>query len=158
LGSEQPTERGATRVRRRRSTTECVGPEPERAVAFQLIASPADDLQVAFPGDVEGRREQAALADARLAFDGDNHQVASGRPGHGVAQHVELRVAALGCGRRVSHTRSEPVADVPDSIASTAGPEHRALQGELSAQLDALREMTGVHGALFSCWCSGDPQ
>jgi hypothetical protein len=38
-------------------------------------------VQVAAPGDVEGRREQAALADARLAFDGDDRQVPSGCPG-----------------------------------------------------------------------------
>jgi RNA polymerase sigma-70 factor (ECF subfamily) len=43
--------------------------------------------------------------------------------------------------RAVSRTRSEPVADVPDSIASTAGPEHRMLQGELSARLHALLEV-----------------
>ena len=42
--------------------------------------------------------------------------------------------------RAVSRTRSEPVAHVPDSITSTAGPEQRALQGELSAQLHALLE------------------
>jgi RNA polymerase sigma-70 factor, ECF subfamily len=40
--------------------------------------------------------------------------------------------------RAVSRARSEPVAEVPDSITSTAGPEQRALQGELSAQLHAL--------------------
>ena len=42
--------------------------------------------------------------------------------------------------RAVSRNRSEPVADVPDSIASAAGPEQRALQAELSAQLHALLE------------------
>jgi RNA polymerase sigma-70 factor, ECF subfamily len=42
--------------------------------------------------------------------------------------------------RAVSRARSEPVAEVPDSITSTAGPEQRALQGELSAQLHALLE------------------
>jgi RNA polymerase sigma-70 factor, ECF subfamily len=42
--------------------------------------------------------------------------------------------------RAVTRARSEPVAEVPDSITSTAGPEQRALQGELSAQLHALLE------------------
>jgi RNA polymerase sigma-70 factor (ECF subfamily) len=40
--------------------------------------------------------------------------------------------------RAVSRARSEPVAEVPDSITAAAGPEQRALQGELSAQLQAL--------------------
>jgi RNA polymerase sigma-70 factor, ECF subfamily len=42
--------------------------------------------------------------------------------------------------RVTSRARSEPVAEVPDSITSAAGPEQRALQGELSAQLHALLE------------------
>jgi RNA polymerase sigma-70 factor (ECF subfamily) len=42
--------------------------------------------------------------------------------------------------RAVRRTRSEPVADVPESIAPAAGPEQRALQGELSAHLRALLE------------------
>jgi RNA polymerase sigma-70 factor (ECF subfamily) len=42
--------------------------------------------------------------------------------------------------RAVSRARSEPVAEVPESIASAAGPEQRALQGELSARLRALLE------------------
>ena len=37
--------------------------------------------------------------------------------------------------RAVRRARSEPVAEVPDAITSAAGPEQRALQGELAAQL-----------------------
>ena len=42
--------------------------------------------------------------------------------------------------RAVRRARSEPVAEVPDAVTAAAGPEQRALQGELSAQLRALLE------------------
>jgi RNA polymerase sigma-70 factor (ECF subfamily) len=43
-----------------------------------------------------------------------------------------MRTAAVG------RARSEPVAEVPDSVALTAGPEQRALQNELAAELRVL--------------------
>jgi RNA polymerase sigma-70 factor, ECF subfamily len=56
---------------------------------------------------------------------------------YGIAAHK-----VIDAHRAVSRARSEPVADVPDSIAVGAGPEQRALQGELSAQLrDLLDEL-----------------
>jgi len=40
--------------------------------------------------------------------------------------------------RAVSRGRTDPVADVPDAVETGAGPEQRALHGEMSAQLRAL--------------------
>jgi RNA polymerase sigma-70 factor (ECF subfamily) len=52
---------------------------------------------------------------------------------YGIAAHK-----VVDAHRAVRRERSEPVAEVPDSVAPTAGPEQRALQGELSAQLRVL--------------------
>jgi RNA polymerase sigma-70 factor (ECF subfamily) len=52
---------------------------------------------------------------------------------YGIAAHK-----VIDAHRAVSRGRSDPVADVPDSTDTGAGPEQRALHGELSAQLRAL--------------------
>src|ERR1700754_4434715 len=54
---------------------------------------------------------------------------------YGIAAHK-----VIDAHRAVSRGRSDPVADVPDSAETGAGPEQRALHGELSAQLRALLE------------------
>ena len=57
---------------------------------------------------------------------------------YGIAAHTRSSTRTA----RSAAPRSEPVADVPDSVAVGAGPEQRALQGELSAQLrDLLDEL-----------------
>ena len=48
----------------------------------------------------------------------------------------------------------EPVAEVPDSVAPTAGPQQRALHGELSAQLRGSCSATCRTGSASS-WCCG---
>jgi RNA polymerase sigma-70 factor (ECF subfamily) len=40
--------------------------------------------------------------------------------------------------RALVRGRSEPVAEVPDAVEAGAGPEQRALRGELSSHLRAL--------------------
>ncbi len=55
---------------------------------------------------------------------------------YGIAAHK-----VIDAHRAVTRGRSEPVPDVPDSVEVTAGPEQRALQGELSGR---LREMLDV--------------
>ena len=52
---------------------------------------------------------------------------------YGIAAHK-----VIDAHRAVSRGRTDPVADVPDSVEIGAGPEQRALHGELSAQLRAL--------------------
>lgn len=43
--------------------------------------------------------------------------------------------------RAAARNRSEPVADVPDGPATTAGPESRAVQNELSRRMAALMQV-----------------
>jgi len=52
---------------------------------------------------------------------------------YGIAAHK-----VIDAHRSVSRGRSDPVADVPDAVETGAGPEQRALRGELSAQLRDL--------------------
>jgi RNA polymerase sigma-70 factor, ECF subfamily len=52
---------------------------------------------------------------------------------YGIAAHK-----VIDAHRAVSRGRTDPVADVPDSVEIDAGPEQRVLHGELSAQLRAL--------------------
>ena len=52
---------------------------------------------------------------------------------YGIAAHK-----VIDAHRAVSRGRTDPVADVPDSVEIGAGPEQRVLHGELSAQLRAL--------------------
>jgi RNA polymerase sigma-70 factor, ECF subfamily len=52
---------------------------------------------------------------------------------YGIAAHK-----VIDAHRAVSRGRTDPVADVPDSVETGVGPEQRALHGELSAQLRAL--------------------
>lgn len=52
---------------------------------------------------------------------------------YGIAAHK-----VIDAHRAVSRGRTEPVPDVPDSVETGAGPEQKALHGELSAQLRAL--------------------
>ena len=52
---------------------------------------------------------------------------------YGIAAHK-----VIDAHRSVSRGRTDPVADVPDAVETGAGPEQRALRGELSAQLRDL--------------------
>jgi RNA polymerase sigma-70 factor (ECF subfamily) len=52
---------------------------------------------------------------------------------YGIAAHK-----VIDAHRAVSRGRTDPVADVPDSVEIGAGPEQRVLHGELSAQLRGL--------------------
>jgi RNA polymerase sigma-70 factor (ECF subfamily) len=52
---------------------------------------------------------------------------------YGIAAHK-----VIDAHRAVARARADPVADVPDAVEVGAGPEQRALHGELSAQLRAL--------------------
>ncbi len=52
---------------------------------------------------------------------------------YGIAAHK-----VIDAHRSVSRARADPVADVPDAVETGAGPEQRALRGELSAQLRDL--------------------
>jgi RNA polymerase sigma-70 factor (ECF subfamily) len=52
---------------------------------------------------------------------------------YGIAAHK-----VIDAHRAVSRGRTDPVPDVPDTIETGAGPEQRALHGELSTQLRAL--------------------
>lgn len=52
---------------------------------------------------------------------------------YGIAAHK-----VIDAHRAVSRGRTEPVPDVPDTVEIGAGPEQKALHGELSAQLRAL--------------------
>jgi RNA polymerase sigma-70 factor, ECF subfamily len=52
---------------------------------------------------------------------------------YGIAAHK-----VIDAHRAVARGRADPVADVPDAVEVGAGPEQRALHGELSAQLRAL--------------------
>ena len=52
---------------------------------------------------------------------------------YGIAAHK-----VIDAHRSVSRGRADPVADVPDAVETGAGPEQRALRGELSAQLRDL--------------------
>jgi RNA polymerase sigma-70 factor (ECF subfamily) len=52
---------------------------------------------------------------------------------YGIAAHK-----VIDAHRAVTRGRTEPVADVPERIETEAGPEQRALHGEMSAQLRAL--------------------
>lgn len=65
-----------------------------------------------------------------------NYQV-QGRPFlafvYGIASHK-----VIDAHRAAGRNRSDPVADVPDSVAVSDGPEQRALQGELSGHLAQL--------------------
>jgi RNA polymerase sigma-70 factor (ECF subfamily) len=54
---------------------------------------------------------------------------------YGIASHK-----VIDAHRAVSRGRSDPVADVPETAEVGAGPEQRALHGELSTQLRALLE------------------
>ena len=52
---------------------------------------------------------------------------------YGIAAHK-----VIDAHRAVSRARTDPVPEVPDTVETGAGPEQRALHGELSAQLRAL--------------------
>jgi RNA polymerase sigma-70 factor (ECF subfamily) len=52
---------------------------------------------------------------------------------YGIAAHK-----VVDAHRAVSRAKADPVPDVPDVVETDAGPEQRALQGELSTQLRAL--------------------
>ena len=57
--------------------------------------------------------------------------------------------------RAVSRGRTDPVADVPDAVETGAGPEQRALHGELSAQLrGSARRRCPRSSARSSCCAS----
>ena len=55
---------------------------------------------------------------------------------YGIASHK-----VIDAHRAASRNRSEPVADVPDRIAITDGPEAKALQVELSEEMSRLLEI-----------------
>jgi RNA polymerase sigma-70 factor (ECF subfamily) len=55
---------------------------------------------------------------------------------YGIAQH---KVADAH--RAAARNRTDPVAEVPDSVAETVGPEQRALQSELNERLRRLLEI-----------------
>jgi RNA polymerase sigma-70 factor, ECF subfamily len=52
---------------------------------------------------------------------------------YGIASHK-----VIDAHRAVSRGKSDPVADVPESVSTEAGPEQHAMHGELSAQLREL--------------------
>jgi RNA polymerase sigma-70 factor (ECF subfamily) len=52
---------------------------------------------------------------------------------YGIAAHK-----VIDAHRAVSRGRTDPVPEVPETVEADAGPEQRALHGELSAQLRAL--------------------
>jgi RNA polymerase sigma-70 factor (ECF subfamily) len=52
---------------------------------------------------------------------------------YGIASHK-----VIDAHRAVSRGKSDPVADVPEAVSTEAGPEQRAMHGELSAQLREL--------------------
>ena len=55
---------------------------------------------------------------------------------YGIASHK-----VIDAHRAASRNRSEPVADVPDRMETSDGPESRALQVELSAEMSRLLEV-----------------
>ncbi len=68
---------------------------------------------------------------------------------YGIAAHK-----VIDAHRSVSRGRTDPVADVPDAVETGAGPEQRALRGELSAQLRALLDSCPRSSARSSCCAS----
>src|SRR5690606_17154387 len=52
---------------------------------------------------------------------------------YGIAAHTGAEAR-----RALARNRSEPVADIPDTPESEAGPEQRAMQGELSGRMAQL--------------------
>jgi hypothetical protein len=92
-GGQQRGDGTPARVRRRAVTGEGVGQDPERSGPLQLLGAPADDLEAAGPGVVEGFGKQPGLADARLPLDEHDRQVARGHPVERVAERLELRLA-----------------------------------------------------------------
>ncbi|MCW0214705.1 MAG: sigma-70 family RNA polymerase sigma factor [Pseudonocardia sp.] len=54
---------------------------------------------------------------------------------YGIASHK-----VIDAHRAATRNRSEPVADVPDALDGSDGPEQRALRGELSGQMARLLE------------------
>jgi RNA polymerase sigma-70 factor (ECF subfamily) len=52
---------------------------------------------------------------------------------YGIASHK-----VIDAHRAITRGRADPVPEVPDSVEVTAGPEQRALQGELSGRLRVM--------------------